>query len=153
MQARATSKAAGIPGVKHVIVTEVADLLPPLKRLLVNSVIKYVKKMVPPFHLPKAVKLNDVLAKGHGQAVNEVSPNGSDVAVLQYTGGTTGPAKGAMLSHRNMIFNVQQSRAWQLDIFEGVEQIVVVTALPLASVALPSLRRLRAARAAGAVAA
>jgi long-chain acyl-CoA synthetase len=117
-------------GVKHIIVTEVADLLPPLKRLLVNSVIKYVKKMVPPFHLPKAVKFNDVLAKGRGQPVQDVSPNGDDVAVLQYTGGTTGVAKGAMLTHRNLIANMLQCRALMAaNLNEGTE--VLITPLPL----------------------
>ena len=117
-------------GVKHIIVTEVADLLPPLKRLLVNSVIKYVKKMVPPFHLPKAIKFNDVLAKGRGQRVQDVSPNGDDVAVLQYTGGTTGVAKGAMLTHRNLIANMLQCRALMAaNLNEGTE--VLITPLPL----------------------
>jgi long-chain acyl-CoA synthetase len=117
-------------GVRHIIVTEVADLLPPLKRLLVNSVIKYVKKMVPPFHLPRAVKFNDVLAKGHAQPVQHVSPNGDDVAVLQYTGGTTGVAKGAMLTHRNLIANMLQCRALMAaNLNEGTE--ILITPLPL----------------------
>jgi long-chain acyl-CoA synthetase len=117
-------------GVKHVIVTEVADLLSPLKRLLVNSVIKYVKKMVPPFHLPKAIKFNDVLAKGHGQPVQDVSPGSSDVAVLQYTGGTTGVAKGAMLTHRNLIANMLQCKALMAaNLNEGTETLI--TPLPL----------------------
>jgi len=117
-------------GVKHVIITEVADLLPPLKRLLVNSVIKYVKKMVPPFHLPKAIKFNDVLAKGHGQPVQDVSPGGGDVAVLQYTGGTTGVAKGAMLTHRNLLANMLQCKALMAaNLNEGTETLI--TPLPL----------------------
>ncbi|WP_341959515.1 long-chain-fatty-acid--CoA ligase FadD1 [Pseudomonas sp. RC10] len=116
--------------VKHVIVTEVADLLPPLKRLLVNSVIKYVKKMVPPFHLPKAVKFNDVLAMVQGKSVNETSPKSSDVAVLQYTGGTTGVAKGAMLTHRNLIANMLQCKALMgSNLNEGCE--ILITPLPL----------------------
>jgi long-chain acyl-CoA synthetase len=117
-------------GVKHVIVTEVADLLPPLKRLLVNSVIKYVKKMVPAYHLPNALRFNDVIAKGRGQAVAEVSPASNDVAVLQYTGGTTGVAKGAMLTHRNLIANMLQCKALMAaNLGEGCE--VVITPLPL----------------------
>ncbi|MGK9518108.1 long-chain fatty acid--CoA ligase, partial [Salmonella enterica subsp. enterica] len=71
--------------VKYVIVTEVADMLSPFKRVLINSVIKYVKKMVPAYHLPQAIKFNDVLSKGQGQPVKEASPVSSDVAVLQYT--------------------------------------------------------------------
>lgn len=116
--------------VKHVIVTEVADLLSPLKRLLVNSVIKYVKKMVPAYHLPDAFRFNDVLKKGHGQPVAEVSPDRADVAVLQYTGGTTGVAKGAMLTHRNLIANMLQCRALMAsNLNEGSE--ILITPLPL----------------------
>ena len=117
-------------GVKHVIVTEVADLLPPVKRLLINSVIKYVKKMVPAYHLPKAVKFNDVLSKGQGQPVTEANPHSSDVAVLQYTGGTTGVAKGAMLTHRNLVANMLQCKALMgSNLNEGCE--ILITPLPL----------------------
>ncbi|BBT15494.1 long-chain-fatty-acid--CoA ligase FadD1 [Metapseudomonas otitidis] len=117
-------------GIRHVVVTEVGDLLPPLKRLLVNSVIKYVKKMVPAFHLPQAVKLNHALAKGQGKAVREASPAANDVAVLQYTGGTTGVAKGAMLTHRNLIANMLQCKALMgANLNEGCE--VLITPLPL----------------------
>ncbi|GLK89529.1 long-chain-fatty-acid--CoA ligase FadD1 [Pseudomonas turukhanskensis] len=117
-------------GVKHVIVTEVGDMLPPLKRLLVNSVVKYVKKMVPAYNLPQAVKLNDALAKGRGQAVKEASPQSSDIAVLQYTGGTTGVAKGAMLTHRNLIANMLQVKQLMgANLNEGCE--IVIAPLPL----------------------
>ncbi len=116
--------------VKHVIVTEVADMLSPFKRLLINSVIKYVKKMVPAYHLPKAIKFNDVLSKGHGQSVNEANPSSNDVAVLQYTGGTTGVAKGAMLTHRNLIANMLQCKALMgSNLNEGCE--ILITPLPL----------------------
>ncbi|MET1079076.1 MAG: long-chain-fatty-acid--CoA ligase FadD1 [Pseudomonas sp.] len=117
-------------GIKHVFVTEVADLLPPLKRLLINSVVKYVKKMVPAYHLPQAIKLNDALAKGRGQAVREASPDSGDVAVLQYTGGTTGVAKGAMLTHRNLIANMFQCKGLMgANLDEGCETLI--TPLPL----------------------
>ncbi|AIR87774.1 long-chain-fatty-acid--CoA ligase FadD1 [Pseudomonas cremoricolorata] len=116
--------------VRHVIVTEVADLLPPLKRLLINSVIKYVKKMVPAYHLPKAIRFNDALAKGQGQQVVEANPGANDVAVLQYTGGTTGVAKGAMLTHRNLVANMLQCRALMgANLREGCE--ILITPLPL----------------------
>ncbi|MCO8162313.1 long-chain-fatty-acid--CoA ligase FadD1 [Pseudomonas sp. 21LCFQ010] len=116
--------------VRHVIITEVADLLPPLKRLLINSVIKYVKKMVPAYNLPQAVRFNDVLAKGRGRSVNEASPASDDVAVLQYTGGTTGVAKGAMLTHLNLIANMLQCRELMgSNLNEGCE--VLITPLPL----------------------
>ncbi|WP_369987642.1 long-chain-fatty-acid--CoA ligase FadD1 [Pseudomonas xanthosomatis] len=116
--------------VKHVIVTEVADLLPPLKRLLINSVIKYVKKMVPAYSLPNAVRFNDALALGKGGAVTEANPQPNDVAVLQYTGGTTGVAKGAMLTHRNLVANMLQCRALMgSNLHEGCE--ILITPLPL----------------------
>ncbi|MBA5707889.1 long-chain fatty acid--CoA ligase [Pseudomonas fulva] len=116
--------------VKHVIITEVADLLPALKRLLINSVVKYVKKMVPAYHLPSAVRFNDALALGKGQPVTEANPQANDVAVLQYTGGTTGVAKGAMLTHRNLVANMLQCRALMgSNLQEGCE--ILITPLPL----------------------
>ena len=116
--------------VRHVIVTEVADLLPPVKRLLINSVIKYVKKMVPAYHLPQAVRFNAALALGKGQPVTEANPQANDVAVLQYTGGTTGVAKGAMLTHRNLVANMLQCRALMgSNLHEGCE--ILITPLPL----------------------
>ncbi|KPZ14053.1 long-chain-fatty-acid--CoA ligase FadD1 [Pseudomonas syringae group genomosp. 3] len=116
--------------IRHVIVTEVADMLSPFKRLLINSVIKYVKKMVPAYHLPQSVRFNDVLAKGRGQPVTDVSPGAADVAVLQYTGGTTGVAKGAMLTHRNLIANMLQCKALMAsELGEGCE--IIITPLPL----------------------
>ena len=117
-------------GVKTVIVTEVGDMLAPLKRLLVNGMVKYVKKMVPGYNLPQAVKLTAALAKGRGKAVAEVSPQSGDVAVLQYTGGTTGVAKGAMLTHRNLIANMLQVRSLMgSELSEGGE--VIIAPLPL----------------------
>ncbi|MCO7515838.1 long-chain-fatty-acid--CoA ligase FadD1 [Pseudomonas guariconensis] len=116
--------------VKHVIVTEVADLLPPLKRVLINSVIKYVKKMVPAYSLPGAIRFNDALALGKGGPVTEANPQLNDVAVLQYTGGTTGVAKGAMLTHRNLVANMLQCRALMgSNLQEGCE--ILITPLPL----------------------
>jgi long-chain acyl-CoA synthetase len=117
-------------GVKTVIVTEVGDMLPPLKRLLINSVVKYVKKMVPAYNLPHAVKLTDALAKGRGQAVKEANPSSGEIAVLQYTGGTTGVAKGAMLTHRNLVANMLQAREMMAsNMNEGCE--IIVAPLPL----------------------
>jgi long-chain acyl-CoA synthetase len=72
-------------GIKTVIITEVGDMLPPLKRLLVNSVVKHVKKMVPAYNLPQSIKLTAALAKGRGQTVKDVAPNSAEIAVLQYT--------------------------------------------------------------------
>ncbi len=117
-------------GIKHVVITEVADMLPPLKRMLVNAVVKHVKKMVPAYSLPKAVKLNDALALGRGKAVRDVSPSSDEVAVLQYTGGTTGVAKGAMLTHRNIVANMLQCKALMgSNLNDGSE--VLIAPLPL----------------------
>jgi long-chain acyl-CoA synthetase len=97
--------------IRHVVITEVGDVLPALKRMVVNAVVKHVKKMVPAYSLPSAVKYNDAMALGRGKAPREANPGSDDVAVLQYTGGTTGVAKGAMLTHRNIVANMLQCRA------------------------------------------
>lgn len=111
--------------IKTVIITEVADFLPPVKRLLINSVVKYIKKMVPAFHIPNALKLNDVLALGSKKAARNANPDSSELAVLQYTGGTTGVAKGAMLTHRNLIANMLQAEAMMAsNLGHGTETIV-----------------------------
>ncbi|SNS13398.1 long-chain-fatty-acid--CoA ligase FadD1 [Pseudomonas segetis] len=117
-------------GVRSIIVTEVGDMLPMFKRLIVNAVVKHVKKMVPAYKLPQSTSFLGALAKGRGQAVKEASPANGDVAVLQYTGGTTGVAKGAMLTHRNLVANMLQVRELMgANLNEGCE--VVVAPLPL----------------------
>ncbi len=117
-------------GVKKVIVTEVGDLLPPLKRTLINFVIRSVKKMVPAYNIPGMVKFNDALAKGKGAQFTEANPSNDDIAVLQYTGGTTGVAKGAMLTHRNLVANMLQSKASMgSNLHDGEE--VIICPLPL----------------------
>jgi len=98
-------------GIRHVVVTEVGDLLPPFKRVLVNGMVRYVKRMVPAYDLPGAVSFSDALARGHELPLQEVEAAPGDVAVLQYTGGTTGTPKGAMLTHRNLVANMLQCRA------------------------------------------
>jgi long-chain acyl-CoA synthetase len=116
--------------VQTVITTRVGDLIGFPKSAIVNFVIKYVKKMVPAFSLPNAIRFNDALAKGKGQPFEDAEMTHDDVAFLQYTGGTTGVAKGASLMHRNMIANLLQAHAWAArDLIPGQE--VVVTALPL----------------------
>ncbi|MFT0211891.1 long-chain fatty acid--CoA ligase [Pseudomonas sp. F1_0610] len=116
--------------VKTVIITEVADLLPSLKRFVINSVVKYVKKMVPAYHIQGALSLRDVLALGAKKIARNVEPQANDVAVLQYTGGTTGVAKGAMLSHRNLIANMQQAKAVMGSYLKPGQEIIVAP-LPL----------------------
>lgn len=117
-------------GIRQVVVTEVGDMLPPVKRMLVNAVVKHVKKMVPAYNLPKAVKFTDAMALGRGKAPREANPASDDVAVLQYTGGTTGVAKGAMLTHRNIVANMLQCRALMgSELANGCE--TMVAPLPL----------------------
>jgi long-chain acyl-CoA synthetase len=116
--------------IKTLIITEVGDMLPTLKRLLVNSVVKYVKKMVPAYSLPHAIKFTAAMAKGRGLAAKDAAPQSGDIAVLQYTGGTTGVAKGAMLTHRNLIANMLQVKALMgAEMDEGRE--VLIAPLPL----------------------
>ncbi|QQZ28563.1 AMP-binding protein [Thiothrix subterranea] len=119
-------------GIKTVITTEIGDLLGFPKSLLVNAVVKYVKKMVPAFTLPEAITFNQALTLGKQYAHNftDTQPQHEDAAFLQYTGGTTGVAKGAVLTHRNMIANMLQAEAWTTeDLISGTE--VFITALPL----------------------
>jgi len=117
-------------GVKHVIVTEVGDMLPPLKRFLINAAVKYLKKMVPAYNIPGMVRFNDAMAKGRGQKLHEAAPKGEDIAVLQYTGGTTGVAKGAMLTHRNLVANMLQSKELMASNMTDGEEVVICP-LPL----------------------
>jgi long-chain acyl-CoA synthetase len=117
-------------GVKHVIVTELGDTLPLFKRMLVNYVVKNVKKMVPPYNLPQAVKFTKAMALGAGRPVKEANPQSGDVAVLQYTGGTTGVAKGAMLTHRNLVANMLQARALMGANLQEAQETIVAP-LPL----------------------
>lgn len=116
--------------VQHVVVTGLGDMLGFPKSLIVNFVVKYRKKMVPPYSLPGAVSFNDALKRGAGQNLPKVSIQPSDLAFLQYTGGTTGVSKGAMLMHSNMVANMLQVSAWFGDRIKQGEEIII-TALPL----------------------
>lgn len=116
--------------VEHVIITSLGDRLGTVKGAIVNCVVKYVKKMVPAFHLEKTVRFNKVISQGMTLPFTPVEVNGDDLAFLQYTGGTTGVSKGAMLTHRNMIANLLQAKAAISPIMEDGKEIVV-TALPL----------------------
>lgn len=107
--AETASKVVPDTGVKTVIVTELADLHPVPKRQILNFLIKHVKKMVPDFNIPGAIRFTDVIKEGSSLGVTPAKPKSDDIAVLQYTGGTTGVAKGAMLTHRNLISNTLQT--------------------------------------------
>jgi long-chain acyl-CoA synthetase len=116
--------------IQHVITTQLGDLLNFPKSLIVNLVVRYVKKMVPEFSLPQRVTFKQALRLGSGKPHQSVSVNHEDIAFLQYTGGTTGVAKGAMLTHGNMTANMQQASAW-IDNAVNKDEEVIITALPL----------------------
>jgi len=117
--------------VEHVITTGIGDLLSWPKGPLVNMVLRYVKRAVPRYRFDNSTSLKQALEAGSREELALVEIGYADIAFLQYTGGTTGVSKGAMLSHRNMVYNVQQSVVWQGDAYEGVRPIIAITALPL----------------------
>lgn len=116
--------------IRHVVVTRMGDMLRFPKSVMMNFVVKNVRKLVPLYELPGAVSFRKALDDGQARTLTPVNVCAGDLAFLQYTGGTTGLAKGAMLTHRNMVANVEQAAAWLRPcVKEGVE--VIVTALPL----------------------
>jgi long-chain acyl-CoA synthetase len=120
--------------VKHVVLAAMGDMLGMLKGAIVNYVVRHRKKLVPAFNLPGAVRFNDAIAQGRRSAFRKPEIKGDDVAVLQYTGGTTGVSKGAVLLHRNIVANVLQSEAFNKPVMDKVpanEQPTSVCALPL----------------------
>ncbi|HEX5213728.1 MAG TPA: long-chain-fatty-acid--CoA ligase [Pseudolabrys sp.] len=121
-------------GVKHVVVASLGDMLGVVKGMVVNTVVRHVKKMVPAYSLPGSTVFNDAIAQGRSLPFIRIEPGPDDIAFLQYTGGTTGVAKGAMLLHRNLVANVLQLVAWNepmVSIPPVIDRIIVVTALPL----------------------
>ncbi|MFZ3173817.1 MAG: AMP-binding protein [Thiobacillus sp.] len=128
--ARTLQEIVAATAVRHVVVARVGDLLPPLKACLVNFAVKWVKRAVPRWQLPGAVAFNRALERGARHRLTEVPVTQDDIAFLQYTGGTTGVAKGAILTHGNLVANVEQTSAWIGTILREGEE-VVVTPLPL----------------------
>jgi long-chain acyl-CoA synthetase len=116
--------------IESVVVTELADLFPFPKGLIVNSVVKYIKKMVPAYSLPHAYTFKQAMELGHGKPVQKVTCTHEDIAFLQYTGGTTGVSKGAVLNHKNIIANMLQICAWMTPVLKQGEE-VCITPLPL----------------------
>ena len=116
--------------VKHVVVTSLGELLG-LKGMVVNFVVRKVKKMVPAWNIPDAVGFKEMLAQGESLALKRVEVGLEDVAFLQYTGGTTGISKGATLLHRNILANLEQSCAWLRPFLDESQPQVIITALPL----------------------
>jgi long-chain acyl-CoA synthetase len=119
---------------KHIVLAAMGDMLGLLKGSIVNYVVRKVKKMVPAFELPGAVRFNDALAKGRSLTYKAPKLGPDDIAVLQYTGGTTGVSKGAVLLHRNLVANILQCEAWYQPALKKIpqgEQVVTICALPL----------------------
>jgi long-chain acyl-CoA synthetase len=124
----------GKTAIKHVVVASMGEMLGGLKGMIVDFVVRNVKKMVPAFSLPNATRFKRALAQGAGLTLKPVELGHDDVAFLQYTGGTTGVSKGATLTHRNVIANVLQNEAWSqpmLDMAPKVDALTIVCALPL----------------------
>ncbi len=117
--------------VKHVVVTGLADMMPWPKRVLGNFLIRKVKKAVPPYSLPGSVDFLDMLAQGAAAPFKPVAIASDDLAFLQYTGGTTGVAKGAMLTHGNILANVKQGQVWSEPFLDRSEELISITAIPL----------------------
>ena len=128
--AKTLQNAVGGTECRHIVVTGVGDLFPFVKRTLVNFVVRKVKKMVPAYSLPGAISFNDALARGRARGMTPHAIRNTDTAFLQYTGGTTGVSKGAILTHRNLIANMQQVGGWISSTFKRGEE-VAMTALPL----------------------
>ncbi|MAZ39563.1 MAG: long-chain-fatty-acid--CoA ligase [Legionellales bacterium] len=116
--------------IKNVIITEIGDLFPSVKKTVINFAVKYLKKMVPDYHIPNAIKLTTVLEQGAKLPFKRLCIRPEDIAFLQYTGGTTGVAKGAILTHRNIIANLEQTSAWVKSILQEGKEIII-TPLPL----------------------
>ncbi|MEN4974272.1 MULTISPECIES: long-chain-fatty-acid--CoA ligase FadD [Pantoea] len=128
--AHTLEKVVAETAVRHVILTRMGDQLAPIKATLVNFIVKYVKKLVPKYHLPGAISFRHVLDVGATLNYQRPTVSNDDLAFLQYTGGTTGVAKGAMLTHRNMQANLEQTRATYGKVLRDGKEFVV-TALPL----------------------
>src|SRR6478736_2545820 len=124
---------AAVP-TKKVVLASMGDMLGFPKSLVVNYVVRKVKKMVPAFELPGAVPFNEALARGRRETFRPAQVGADDIAVLQYTGGTTGVSKGAVLLHRNLVANILQAEAWYQPALKKIpkgEQIVTICALPI----------------------
>ncbi len=128
--AKTLEQVLGRTAVRTIVTTQIGDMLGFPRRLVVNYVVKKVKKMVPAWKLPGTITLREALARGRGQTMTEPPISPGDLAFLQYTGGTTGVSKGAMLTHGNIVSNLLQSSAWWgPSLREGEE--IIITALPL----------------------
>jgi long-chain acyl-CoA synthetase len=128
--AHTVEEVVGKTKVRQIVVTTIGELLG-FKGLIVDFVLRHVKKMVPAWRLPGSIRLGDALAEGRKAALDDVPLTHDDIAFLQYTGGTTGVAKGAMLLHRNIVANLLQARAWVSPFLAPGSREIVITPLPL----------------------
>ncbi|MEO8755631.1 MAG: AMP-binding protein, partial [Casimicrobiaceae bacterium] len=128
--ANTVGEVIGKTKVRQVVVTSIGELLG-FKGLIVDFVLRYVKKMIPKFALPGSIHLGDALAEGRKGTLSRVPLAHDDIAFLQYTGGTTGVAKGAMLLNRNIVANMVQARAWIRPFLDANRREVIITPLPL----------------------
>lgn len=119
-----------MPAMKNIIITNLGDLFPPVKAWIINFFLKYIYKKIPDWTIHNAISFKQALAKGKSQTFVPVQLTNQDIAFLQYTGGTTGISKGAILTHRNIIANIQQADAWFKNLLVGAQEIII-TALPL----------------------
>ncbi len=119
---------------KKIVLTALGDMLGFPKSLIVNYVVRNVKKMVPAYELPGAVRFNEALSQGRGKTFKPATVGPDDIAVLQYTGGTTGVSKGAVLLHRNLVANILQAEAWYQPALKKIpagQQVITICALPI----------------------
>jgi long-chain acyl-CoA synthetase len=135
--------------IEHVIVTEIGDLLGFPKKLIVNTAVKYFKKMVPDFHIPGAVSMDKALTTGKGLSYSKPNVSSIEMAFIQYTGGTTGVSKGAMLTHRNLVSNLEMNAAWIEPMMREIKIPIIVTALPLCHVYALTVNALQGLRCGG----
>ena len=117
--------------IEKVILTKMGDMLSFPKNHIVNFVVKHIKKLVPPYEFSDLSSFLEILSKNKNSQLEKIDIDIEDIAFLQYTGGTTGLSKGAMITHKNMLYNLYQSKAWRSDLLEDVNIIVAITALPL----------------------
>ena len=117
--------------IEKVILTKMGDMLSFPKKQIVNFIVKHVKKLVPHYEFSDSTSFSEILNKNRNLQLEKISIDIEDIAFLQYTGGTTGLSKGAMITHKNMLYNLYQSKAWRSDLLEDVDIIVAITALPL----------------------
>ena len=116
---------------KHIIITDMGDMLGTIKGSVINLVVKYLKKLVPPFHIPGALSFKTALKLGASMSYQRPAVDVEDLAVLQYTGGTTGIAKGAQLSHRNIIAHNQMISEWFKPYLRADGKNIIITAIPM----------------------